>query len=157
MSGGEGVVGGNYFRLYPVEKIVALNQAYGVDEFAKGLIIFGSNGGGEAFAFDTRNASVAIVQIPFIPMDFKYLRNYGGTLYECLRQLQSKSQQADKDLGPLPNPTALGKEIHEIQPIVFGGDPIDSQNKVLLSPEEYAPYVVWWNRKYREVKGEGGL
>ena len=39
-----------------------------VSEFAPGLILFGSDGGGEAYAFDVREAVPIIVEVPFIGM-----------------------------------------------------------------------------------------
>lgn len=154
MNGGEGFVGNEYVRLYPVEKILLLNQAYGVEDFVPGLLIFGSNGSGEAFAFDTRGRLVSIVRIPFIPMDLKYSTPCGETLTQFFTFLAQQSPNANPLPGLLPNPETIGKEVHEITPVVFGGDPNDPNNKALLTPEEYAPYVVWWNRKYREMTGE---
>jgi hypothetical protein len=66
MNGGEGFVGKNYLRAWPVEDLIQNNQDYHVDESAPGLFLFGSNGGGEAFAFDTRSAAPPIVAVPFI-------------------------------------------------------------------------------------------
>src|SRR5438045_159769 len=86
-NGGEGFVGESYFRLYPIQKLAQLNQAYGVNEFAPGLIIFGSNSGGEAFAFDTRTTAMLVVQIPFIPMLFQYAEHYPGTFVDFLLSL----------------------------------------------------------------------
>src|SRR3954464_2022763 len=51
-DGGEGVIGSTYIILWRVEQVLELNAAYHVSEFAPGLVLFGSNGGGEAFGFD---------------------------------------------------------------------------------------------------------
>ncbi|OPZ87951.1 MAG: hypothetical protein BWY76_00213 [bacterium ADurb.Bin429] len=51
------------------------------------------------------------------------------------------------------NPELIGIEVHEIQPIIFGGDPEDPENKALLTLKEYIPAVIWWNQKYRELTG----
>ena len=42
-----------------------------VDESAPGLFLFGSSGGGEAFAFDTRTVPPSIVAVPFIVLDLE--------------------------------------------------------------------------------------
>ena len=42
---------------YP--KIIPLNESWAVQEFAPELIIFGSDGGGTAYAFDTRTKTYA--------------------------------------------------------------------------------------------------
>jgi hypothetical protein len=69
MNGGEGFVGKNYLRAWPVEDLIQFNKEYHVDESAPGLFLFGSSGGGEAFAFDTRSASPPIVAVPFIVLN----------------------------------------------------------------------------------------
>jgi hypothetical protein len=51
---GEGLIQQSYLRLYSIEALISLNEAYQVIRFAPGLVIFGSNGSGEAFGFDTR-------------------------------------------------------------------------------------------------------
>jgi hypothetical protein len=54
-NGGEGFVGKEvYLVLWRVEELAGMNAAYHVAEFAPGLLIFGSDGGDEAFAFDLR-------------------------------------------------------------------------------------------------------
>src|ERR1700730_4309460 len=70
MNGGEGSLGENaYVALWRVEELDDRNAGYEVAEFAPGLFLFGSNGAGEAFAFDTRCAQFRIVAVPFIGMD----------------------------------------------------------------------------------------
>jgi hypothetical protein len=146
-NGGEGFIGENYLRIYPVDRLPPLNLAFGVAEFAPELRIFGSNGGGEAFAI-LAGGVPRFVQLPFIPMVRKYSRDLGSDLEEFMIRLRGG---AEDDWSPKAE--HVGMEIHEVQPIVFGGDPADRANKVLLPTTEYAPLVVWWNRKYREVTG----
>jgi hypothetical protein len=70
MNGGEGFLGEHaYVALWRVEELGERNAGYEVAEFARGLFLFGSNGGGEAFAFDTRTGQFRIVAVPFIGMD----------------------------------------------------------------------------------------
>ena len=66
MNGGEGFVGKNYMRAWPVEDLIQFNKDYLVDEAAPELFLFGSSRGGEAFAFDTRSSPPPIVAVPFI-------------------------------------------------------------------------------------------
>lgn len=68
-NGGEGFIGDSYVILWKVEELVSRNSAYNVAEFAPGLFLFGSNGGGEAFGFDIRSETGSIISIPFITMD----------------------------------------------------------------------------------------
>lgn len=83
-NGGDGFVGENsYIILWQCEELEAMNKAYKVDEYAPGLFIFGSDGGGEAFGFDTREADI-IVQIPFVGMDWKYAKKCGKSFFDFL-------------------------------------------------------------------------
>jgi hypothetical protein len=68
MDGGEGFIGKNFLRAWPVDELIQSNE--GVDERAPGLFLFGSNGAGEAFAFDTRSSPPPIVVVPFIGMEW---------------------------------------------------------------------------------------
>jgi hypothetical protein len=52
MNGGEGSIGSSYLILWPAEEIVEINEAYNVSDWAPGVVIFGSDGGGEAYGFD---------------------------------------------------------------------------------------------------------
>ncbi|MCI0556594.1 MAG: SMI1/KNR4 family protein [Anaerolineae bacterium] len=148
-NGGEGFIRYSYFRLYSITELILLNDAYQVKKFAPRLVIFGSNGGGEAFGFDTRADPLEIVQIPFIPMDFKYAKLLGRNFMEFLSFLEEAKNDDDSSL-PHINMSAVGKEVHEIHPIIFGGNPIDDKNKVLVPSEEHAKLSVFWNEVYLE-------
>jgi cell wall assembly regulator SMI1 len=54
--------------LWRVEELRAFNNEYEVEKYAPGLLFFGSDGGGEGFAFDLRTPQLTIVQVPFIGM-----------------------------------------------------------------------------------------
>jgi SMI1 / KNR4 family (SUKH-1) len=68
-DGGEGFVGESYLVLWHAEELVEMNSSYQVAEAAPGLFLFGSNGGGEAYAFDTRSVVAKIVSVPFVVME----------------------------------------------------------------------------------------
>ena len=68
-NGGEGFLGPNYVMLWKAEELGPLNDGYETARFTPGLLLFGSDGGGEAYAFDTRECPWAVVQVPFIGMD----------------------------------------------------------------------------------------
>jgi hypothetical protein len=70
-DGGEGFVGGQYLILWRAAELVEFNREYEAEKYAPGLLLFGSNGGGEAFAFDTRDNSMSILMVPFIGMSLK--------------------------------------------------------------------------------------
>ena len=65
-NGIEGPIGDNYLVLWSAEEVIQLNQAYNVREFVSNILIIGSNGADEAFAFNTTDMS--IVNLPFIGM-----------------------------------------------------------------------------------------
>jgi hypothetical protein len=149
-NGGEGFVGQAYFRLYSVEEMLTLNAAYQVQQFAPGLVIIGSNGGGEAFGFDTRRVPTPIVQIPFIPMDFVYADVRGYSFLEFLNGLANTGKS---DQAPIPriNMAAVGKEAHQKHPLAFGGSPTDPNNQVLVPSEGHAKLSVFWNGVYQRM------
>ena len=87
-NGGEGFIGKNaYLILWGVEELHSLNRDYEVEDAAPGLLVFGSNGGGEAFGFDTRSSGWPVVKVPFVVMDWKDARSMGGSFGDFLRRL----------------------------------------------------------------------
>jgi len=76
-NGGEGMIGEIYAALWGVEELAGLNVDYEVAEYAPGLLLIGSNGGGEAFAFDTRVTPWPVVKVPFVGMDLEYALDMG--------------------------------------------------------------------------------
>jgi hypothetical protein len=89
-DGAEGPLGrkGRYLVLWPVKSIYGLNKQYHVDEFAPHLLVFGSDGGGEAFAFDHRTEPATIVRAPFIGFDEGV--HYGTRFDEFLFRLSEE-------------------------------------------------------------------
>ncbi len=71
-DGGEGFVGDNYLILWSVEDLAPFNHEYEVEQYAPGILLFGSNGGGEGYGFDMNDTEMSIVRIPFIGMDRLY-------------------------------------------------------------------------------------
>ena len=71
-NGGEGYFGKHYLILWKTDELGKFNKEYQVLEYAAGLILFGSNGGGEGFAFDTRVVPYKVVLVPFVGMDLQH-------------------------------------------------------------------------------------
>jgi filamentous hemagglutinin len=44
-----------------------------------------------------------------------------------------------------------GLHIHEVQPVKFGGSPIDPLNKILLTPAEHRAVTAWWYQLQRDL------
>jgi hypothetical protein len=88
--GTKGFVGdGAYLMLWKPEELAAMNEGYKVEEFAPGLFLFGSNGGGEAFGFDTRTPDWHIVRIPFIPMSWDDVIPMGETFEQFIENMRN--------------------------------------------------------------------
>lgn len=86
-NGGEGFLGRNsYVILWCVDELLALNHSYNVKEYAPGLFFFGSDGGGEAYAFDTR-AKMSIVKVPFVGMSLDLVEDIAPNFEEFLEIL----------------------------------------------------------------------
>jgi hypothetical protein len=71
-NGGEGALGvePGWFVIWPAEEVMENNRGYNLAEWLPGFFGFGSNGGGELLAFDTRCGEPwSVVMVPFIPPD----------------------------------------------------------------------------------------
>ena len=70
-NGGEGDLGvePGWIQVWPAEAVIENNGSYAIPDGAPGLFGFGSSGGGELLAFDTRTGPPhPIVMVPFIPL-----------------------------------------------------------------------------------------
>jgi len=90
-NGGEGFIGENHLILWAAEELAQFNNEYEAQDYAPGLVLFGSDGGGEGYAFDARTIPAPIVQVPFIGMDLMYARQMAGSFSEFVRKLAEKS------------------------------------------------------------------
>jgi SMI1 / KNR4 family (SUKH-1) len=57
-----------YVDLWSTDTMIESNRGYQVAKFAPGLLLFGSDGGGEAFGFDMRSVPWSVVVVPFVGM-----------------------------------------------------------------------------------------
>jgi hypothetical protein len=144
-GGREGFLGETYLRLYRLQELVALNVAYQVPTLLPEVIIFGSNGGGEAFGFALDEGDV--LQVPFIPLCADCAERLARSFTEFVRSLAASGE------SPGHNPEAVGMEVHDIAPICFGGSPTDPANKILVPPATHAEVCRFWNGVYRSVQG----
>lgn len=87
-DGGEGFIGDQYLILWRAGELIDFNRDYEVAKYAPGLLLFGSNGGGEAFAFDTRQSEeMRIRMVPFIGMSLKDATPVANTFESFLTRL----------------------------------------------------------------------
>jgi len=88
-NGAEGFVGRDeYIALYSIEDIIKANvEEEFWREYVPGLLLFCSNGGGTAYAFDRRTPDMPVVDTPFIGGGLDYLTPQGNTLSEFIESL----------------------------------------------------------------------
>lgn len=67
-DGGEGFIGDEYLILWRIEELDEFNRDYEVHEYLTDVVLFGSNGGGEAFGFRKSKTRADIVRVPFVGM-----------------------------------------------------------------------------------------
>ena len=88
-DGGEGAVGDRYVVLWKSGELAQFNREYEVQEYAPGLVLFGSNGANEGYGFDARDGAMRVVMIPFIGMDLRHARPMADTFESFLTRLRS--------------------------------------------------------------------
>ncbi len=77
-----------------------------------------------------------------------------GAEYVAARKAANRANLAIRKADP---GSLAGKEIHEIQPIKFGGSPIDSANKIRLPENIHKQQVTpWWKRFLLSLQVKGG-
>src|SRR3954451_19715098 len=76
-NGGEGFIGDRYVQLWRAEELAEMNRAYKTEEFFPDFFFIGSNGGGEAYAFDLSRIDAGVFEVPFIglPTEAKPISN----------------------------------------------------------------------------------
>lgn len=73
----------------------------------------------------------------------------GGSFDDMLAWIAARFSAPSEQ--PAPDTTRFGLVIHEITPILFGGDPVDPRNKVCVPLADYAAVVGWWNERGRYI------
>ena len=87
-NGGEGSVGGDSFlMLWKLDELEEFNRDYEVSDYCKGILLFGSSGGGEAFGFDTRQTPWTVIQVPFVGMDESAIEKVAGSFSGFLERI----------------------------------------------------------------------
>jgi hypothetical protein len=143
-SGGrEGFLGEKYLRLYRLQELVMFNLAYEVPSLLPTVIVFASNGVGEAFAFSL--GTQVVIQVPFLPLAAEHAKRQADNFAHFVLSVASSRESAAY------NPEAVGMEVHDKHPMCFGGSPTDPANKVLVPAAKYAEVCRFWNKAYRDA------
>lgn len=88
MNGGEGFIGDeSYLIVWPVEEIESNYVQYEVEKYCEKLLLIGSSGGGEAYAFDRRVNPWQVVQVPFVGMDYSLCEVVGNSFSDFIQAL----------------------------------------------------------------------
>jgi hypothetical protein len=77
-----------------------------------------------------------------LPIPAGPFRLLEGAEYDAARAQANAANQAMHQANPALN----GLQLHEIQPVKFGGSPTDPLNKIPLTPQQHAPATTWWNQ-----------
>jgi SMI1 / KNR4 family (SUKH-1) len=150
IDGLEGWLGGSYVALWQVERLREFNELAETATYAEGLVLFGTNGAGDGYGFDTREGQALVVTVPMVGLRWDRAEETGRSFSEFLEALESVPWPGGT---PKLNPALLGKNIHEIQPVLLGGSPTDPANKVVLPVEDYLRLTTWWNRQIDKMGG----
>ena len=89
-NGGEGRVPDYYVIFWEVGDLIEFNRDYEVAEYAPGIFVFGSNGGGEGYAFDMRSPEWPVVKVPFIGMSLEDALPTASNFADFLSLLEDK-------------------------------------------------------------------
>jgi hypothetical protein len=85
-NGCEGTIGESYISIWPIEEIIDANENLEVEKYTPGLVLFGSDGGGEAFAFDMRGDSIKYIMVPYM-LEFDAIIEQGNTIFDFFNRL----------------------------------------------------------------------
>lgn len=93
-DGGIGSIGeGNYVELWPLEELIPSNEANEVNKYAPGLLLFGSDGGGEAYGFNTNVHPYEVVKIPFIGLEWEDAIDLSHSFIGFLKDIESQKNE----------------------------------------------------------------
>ena len=87
-NAGEGFIGDEYLILWRIGELKQFNQEYEVREYLTDILLFGSNGGGEAYGFRTKSFPWEVVRVPFVGMAPELCIRVAGSFSEFLSSLK---------------------------------------------------------------------
>ncbi len=83
-NGGEGFVSDEYLMLWRIEELYEFNREYEVRKYLADVVLFGSNGGGEAFGFRKSRTNIDIIRVPFVGMSTELCVKVAGSFAEFI-------------------------------------------------------------------------
>lgn len=115
---------------------LAMTERYGLPEMLPGFTVAGLR---EWDDLIVRDAGGQFFTVPTVPITGENLQRYDF-------DLDLASLEADGQMR--------GKIKWYVTPLIFGGDPSDSENTAWITLEQHVAAVRWWNAKYREIIAE---
>jgi hypothetical protein len=128
----EGWNSNKYWIIFNKKEITQYTKSYDIERYLKGYKIIGLLGWDDFIVEDKTKRHFTV---PTIPISSKYLNEID---YKVITQVEE-------------DPRYKGKIKWYIKPIVFGGNPNDSNNIKWISIEEHIQIVRWWNNTYLEI------
>jgi hypothetical protein len=151
-DGAEGFVGDRYLALWRLGDIPELNAVARVQQFAPGLVLVGTDGGTTAIGLDTRPAVAVFVTVPLVGLFWSRAQRVGSTFDSLLRSLSGGALSPKHELDP----SRLGMNVWEIQPLVLGGSPTDTKNKAMAPLRQCLAVSAFWNEQIAAATGGSG-
>ena len=140
-DGAEGWIGRAYVALWPASDVVANNSTLEAEKYAPGVVLFGSDGGGEAFGFDMTASAPRVVMIPLVGLSRAHIQPVAPSFAMWLAQL--------RDDGPAvpPDSDMVGRDVYDVSPVILGGSPTDRSNKAVVARADHIQIARWWNTR----------
>lgn len=146
-GGAEGWIAGTYVALWPASKIVEYNRALDSSIYAPGLLLFGTDGGDEAFALDMSNGYWVVV-VPLVGMSRDVVVPLAPTVTDWLSAIADDVRRSPPRRQVRPRMNLFHK-----QPLILGGSPDDRANIVWVELEQAIDLARWWNVRLAELRG----
>ena len=142
-NGATGFAGRELYAIFwRIEELLAFNIAYQANLRVPTLLLFGSTGSGEAFAFDKESSTYPVLLVPFVPLELSKAIKTANSFFELFDSVE----------GAVSEPSLTDSEIVEIKPIILGGHPTDSKNKTVLNREAHIKYTNYWNNLIQSLR-----
>ena len=108
--------GGSWLMLYGVEELAPLNRSYDHSERYPGLVLFGSDGGGEGVGFDFRSNPPRIVLVNYVSAGWHEAIVQADTFTDFMAQRDAARATSSRSSAPyLPLgrylPSTIGERI----------------------------------------------
>ena len=90
-DGGEGYVSRCYLAIWEIEEMAALNRDYEIGKWIPGLVGFGSDGGGQCYAFDYRagRERPTVVRVPYGDLDSESVVKIGADFLDAVNRMKT--------------------------------------------------------------------